>query len=45
MIVQLRRHADTLSFATASTFSVMTLLEFFYFRSLSGRMPSLDLRF
>ncbi len=44
-IVRLRRHAAALSFATAAVFAAMTLLEFFYFRSLSGGLPSLDLRF
>jgi hypothetical protein len=45
MIVRLRRHAAALSFVTAAVFAAMTALEFFYFRSLSGGLPSLDLRF
>lgn len=45
MIVRLRRHAAALGVVTAAVFAAMTLLEFFYFRSLSGGLPSLDLRF
>lgn len=44
-ILRLRRHAAALSFATASVFAAMTMLEFLYFRRLSGGLPSLDLRF
>lgn len=45
MIAGLRRHAAALSFVTAAVFAAMTLLEFFYFRALSGGLPSLDWRF
>ncbi|GAA4111264.1 hypothetical protein ACFFTN_27485 [Aminobacter aganoensis] len=45
MIMRLRRHAAALSVVTAAVFAAMTLLEFLYFRSLSGGLPSLDLRF
>ncbi|MBB6466378.1 hypothetical protein HNQ96_002243 [Aminobacter lissarensis] len=45
MIVRLRRHAAALSFVAAAVFAAMTLLEFFYFRGLSGGLASLDLRF
>jgi len=44
-ILRLRRHAAALSFATAAVFAAMTMLEFLYFRRLSGGMSSLDLRF
>ncbi|WP_269930262.1 hypothetical protein [Aminobacter sp. HY435] len=45
MIARLRRHAAALGFVTAAVFAAMTLLELFYFRTLSGDQPSLDLRF
>jgi hypothetical protein len=45
MVFRLRRHAAALGVVTAAVFAAMTLLEFFYFRSLSGGLPSLDLRF
>lgn len=44
VIAGLRRHAAALSVVTAAVFAAMTLLEFFYFRSLSGGEPSLDWR-
>lgn len=44
-ILRLRRHATALSFASAAVFAAMTMLEFFYFRRLSGGLSSLDLRF
>ncbi|WP_315928129.1 hypothetical protein [Mesorhizobium sp. SP-1A] len=34
-----------LIFASGAVFLAMTLLEFFYFRDLSGGLPSLDMRF
>ncbi|CAN7440299.1 hypothetical protein [Aminobacter sp. LjRoot7] len=45
MVLRLRRHAAALGVVTAAVFAAMTMLEFFYFRSLSGGLPSLDLRF
>ncbi|AMS42993.1 hypothetical protein N7E70_020135 [Aminobacter sp. NyZ550] len=45
MVLRLRRHAAALCVATAAVFAAMTMLEFLYFRSLSGGLPSLDLRF
>jgi len=44
MVLRLRRHAAALCVVTAAVFAAMTVLEFFYFRSLSGGLPSLDLR-
>lgn len=44
VIAGLRRHVAALSFVTAAVFAAMTLLEFFYFRMLSGGLPSLDWR-
>ncbi|KUM28546.1 hypothetical protein AU467_11965 [Mesorhizobium loti] len=38
------RHAAALSTASTAIFIVMTTLEFFYFRRLSGGLPSLDMR-
>jgi hypothetical protein len=45
LVLRLSRHAGALCFASAAVFIVMTVLEFFYFRSLSGGLPSLDVRF
>jgi hypothetical protein len=45
MILRLSRHAAALSFASLAVFIAMTVMEFFYFRSLSGGLPSLDMRF
>lgn len=45
MILRLSRHAAALCFASAMVFIAMTAMEFFYFRSLSGGLPSLDMRF
>ncbi|TPN80947.1 hypothetical protein FJ987_22310 [Mesorhizobium sp. CU2] len=38
------RHAAALSFASFAVFLAMNALEFFYFRGLSGGLPSLDMR-
>ncbi|MFC3322643.1 hypothetical protein [Mesorhizobium cantuariense] len=43
-ILRLSRHAAALCFLSAVVFIVMTALEFFYFRQLSGGLPSLDMR-
>ncbi|WP_245429447.1 hypothetical protein [Mesorhizobium sp. WSM3860] len=43
-VLRLSRHAAALSIASAAIFIVMTALEFFYFRRLSGGLPSLDMR-
>jgi hypothetical protein len=43
-ILRLSRHAAALCFASAMVFIAMTLMEFFYFRQLSGGLPSLDMR-
>lgn len=43
-LVRLSRHAGALSFAAATLFAAMMALEFFYFRRLSGGLPSLDMR-
>ncbi|QKC77878.1 hypothetical protein EB233_22235 [Mesorhizobium erdmanii] len=45
MILRLSRHAGALCFLSAAVFIAMTLLEFFYFRQLSGGLPSLDMRY
>ena len=45
MILRLSRHAGALCVVSAAVFFVMTAMEFFYFRSLSGGLSSLDLRF
>jgi len=44
-VLRLSRHAAALSTASAAIFLAMTVLEFFYFRRLSGGLPSLDMRF
>jgi hypothetical protein len=44
-ILRLSRHAAALCFLSATVFIAMTVLEFFYFRQLSGGLPSLDMRF
>jgi hypothetical protein len=44
-VLRLSRHAGALCFLSASVFIAMTLLEFFYFRQLSGGLPSLDMRY
>lgn len=44
MVLRLSRHAVALCFASAMVFVIMTLLEFFYFRVLSGGLASLDMR-
>ncbi|MDX8482791.1 hypothetical protein RFN28_30660 [Mesorhizobium sp. VK24D] len=43
-VLRLSRHAAALSVASAAVFVAMTALEFFYFRRLSGGLPSLDMR-
>ncbi|MDX8496225.1 hypothetical protein RFN29_32370 [Mesorhizobium sp. VK22B] len=43
-VLRLSRHAAALSIASATVFIAMTALEFFYFRRLSGGLPSLDMR-
>jgi hypothetical protein len=43
--LRLPRHAAALCAASASVFFAMLALEFFYFRNLSGGLPSLDVRF
>jgi hypothetical protein len=43
-ILRLSRHAGALCFLSAVMFIAMTVLEFFYFRQLSGGLPSLDMR-
>ncbi|TJW43399.1 MAG: hypothetical protein E5W83_17485 [Mesorhizobium sp.] len=45
MILRLSRHAAALCTATLTVFIVMTVLEFIYFRQLSGGLSSLDWRF
>lgn len=45
MVARLARHAGALCVASACVFAAMVLLEFFYFRSLSGGLPSLDMRY
>src|SRR5437868_7491365 len=42
-VLRLSRHAAALSFASFAVFLVMTALEFFYFRHLSGGLASLDM--
>ncbi|MBN9218566.1 MAG: hypothetical protein J0I79_11490 [Mesorhizobium sp.] len=44
-VLRLSRHAGALCFLSAAVFIAMTLLEFFYFRQLSGGLPSLDMRY
>lgn len=43
-VLRLSRHAAALSIGSAAIFIAMTALEFFYFRHLSGGLPSLDMR-
>lgn len=43
-VLRLARHATVLSFASFAVFLAMNALEFFYFRGLSGGLPSLDMR-
>jgi hypothetical protein len=43
-VLRLSRHAAALSIASVMVFLAMTTLEFFYFRQLSGGLPSLDMR-
>jgi hypothetical protein len=43
-IIQLQRHVAVLVAASTCMFVVMTLLEFFYFRQLSGGLAGLDMR-
>jgi len=43
--LRLSRHAAALSVVTLAVFAAMTVLEFLYFRRLSGGLPSLDMRF
>ncbi|MER9347639.1 hypothetical protein [Mesorhizobium sp. M0227] len=43
-ILRLSRHAGALCFLSVVVFIAMTVLEFFYFRQLSGGLPSLDMR-
>lgn len=42
-VLRLSRHAAALSIGSAAIFIAMTALEFFYFRHLSGGLPSLDM--
>jgi len=44
-ILRLSRHAAAFCFLSAAVFIAMTALEFFYFRQLSGGLPSLDVRY
>ncbi len=44
-ILGLSRHAAVLCFLSAAVFIAMTVLEFVYFRQLSGGLPSLDMRY
>ncbi|TJV44942.1 MAG: hypothetical protein E5Y02_04180 [Mesorhizobium sp.] len=44
-VLRLSRHAAALCFLSGAVFIAMTGLEFFYFRQLSGGLPSLDMRF
>jgi hypothetical protein len=44
-ILRLSRHAAAFCFLSVAVFIAMTGLEFFYFRQLSGGLPSLDMRF
>ncbi len=44
MVLRLSRHAAALCVATAAVFVAMNAMEFLYFRSLSGGLPSLDMR-
>ncbi|TGQ73213.1 hypothetical protein EN829_012350 [Mesorhizobium sp. M00.F.Ca.ET.186.01.1.1] len=44
-ILRLSRHAAALCFLSAAVFIAMTAMEFFYFRQLSGGLPSLDIRY
>ncbi|TPK90731.1 hypothetical protein FJ934_12675 [Mesorhizobium sp. B2-4-12] len=44
-VLRLSRHAAALCFLSAAVFILMTVLEFFYFRQLSGGLPSLDMRY
>lgn len=43
-ILRLSRHAAPFCLLTAAVFIAMTAMEFFYFRQLSGGLPSLDMR-
>jgi len=45
MIMRLPRHVAALCFLSAAVFVAMTMMEFFYFRQLSGGLPSLDMRY
>ena len=45
MITRLPRHVAALCFLSAAVFVAMTMMEFFYFRQLSGGLPSLDMRY
>lgn len=44
MLARLSRHAAALCIASLAVFLAMTALEFLYFQSLSGGLPSLDIR-
>ena len=44
-VLRLPRHAAALCFLSAAVFIAMTVMEFFYFRQLSGGLPSLDMRY
>ncbi|UDL91239.1 hypothetical protein LGH82_08245 [Mesorhizobium sp. PAMC28654] len=44
VILRLSRHAAALCFVSAAVFIAMSALEVFYFRQLSGGLPSLDVR-
>ncbi|CAN7604883.1 hypothetical protein [Mesorhizobium sp. LjRoot246] len=43
-ILRLSRHVAALCFLSAAVFIAMTVMEFLYFRRLSGGLPSLDMR-
>ncbi|KAA3449582.1 hypothetical protein C7I87_16660 [Mesorhizobium sp. SARCC-RB16n] len=45
MVLRLSRHVAALCFLSAAVFIAMTVMEFFYFRQLSGGLPSLDMRY
>ncbi|MBZ9799921.1 hypothetical protein [Mesorhizobium sp. ES1-4] len=45
MLLRLSRHVAALCFLSAAVFIAMTVMEFFYFRQLSGGLPSLDMRY
>src|SRR5437868_649217 len=44
IVLRLSRHTGALCFASMAVFIAMTVLEFFYFRRLSGGLSSLDVR-